>query len=546
VDKTIVAASKQVAWDTRGTWMSTTASSATSSGVNPYDAVPYQSDPFAQTHPRLLATIAALFNLPAAPVESCRVLELGCAGGGNIIPVAQDLPQSRFIGVDYSAIQIEQGLKDVAALKLPNIELRHASILDIDSSWGTFDYIICHGVYSWVPPAVQEKILDIAATLLSPDGIAYISYNTYPGWHMRGIVRDMMRYHALRFADPVRRVKQARLILDFVMKHSSGGQNTAYNRLLKQETEMLAKAPDHYILHEHLEEHCEAIYFHEFITAVRAKGLDYLGEARMGVMGPASFGPEAHKTLREIANDLVEVEQFMDFLRSRSFRETLVHRAGPNRSPKYQIHPERAWPLHVASSAKPVEGEPKDVKDAKPLAPEQVDLRPGQPVTFRSRTGVPVGTPTPLLKAALLCLGRLWPSSISFDELAKLARERLAGVEGIAPSDPQKDRMSLGEALLKVYTRSDTVEFYVSPPRFATEPGPRPLASAVARHLSTHSRIVTNHRHERALLRPAEVQVLQLLDGTNDASAIAAKLNLERQQVESAIKRIAGVALLTS
>src|SRR5690606_14283306 len=140
--------------------------------------------------------------------------------------------------------QIEDGQRTVEALGLTNIELRHASILDVDDSYGRFDYVICHGVFSWVPNEVQDKIFDICAALLNPQGVAYISYNTYPGWHMRGMIRDMMRYHAERFTTPKIRTRQARALLDFLAQ-SVRDQESAYTRLLKQELQTLRNQADH-------------------------------------------------------------------------------------------------------------------------------------------------------------------------------------------------------------------------------------------------------------------------------------------------------------
>ncbi len=160
-----------------------------------YDVVPYFSAPFQATHPDRLATVATLFGLKPAPAERSRVLELGCAGGGNLIPMAVALPGSQFLGIDQSSRQVDQGQEIIAGLGLKNIALRVASLLDIDESYGTFDYIICHGVYSWVRENVQDKILEICATRLAPTGVAYVSYNTLPGWHMQGMIRDMMCYH---------------------------------------------------------------------------------------------------------------------------------------------------------------------------------------------------------------------------------------------------------------------------------------------------------------------------------------------------------------
>ncbi|MFN2536517.1 MAG: methyltransferase domain-containing protein, partial [Mycobacteriales bacterium] len=158
------------------------------SGVEPvvptstYDDVPYGVATHAATHPGRLAAIATLFGAGPPAVESARVLELGCALGGNIIPMAVAYPGSSYLGIDLSGRQIADGQRTVAQLGLTNIELRHASITDVDDSDGQFDYVICHGVYSWVPPEVQDKILDICARNLAAGGVAVVSYNTYPGW----------------------------------------------------------------------------------------------------------------------------------------------------------------------------------------------------------------------------------------------------------------------------------------------------------------------------------------------------------------------------
>ena len=154
-----------------------------------YDRVPYDSKPFPQTHPDRLATMASLFGLKPPLVDTAQVLELGLAGGGNLIPMAVALPDSHFVGIDLSPRQVDEGVRVVERLGLTNIELRAQDILDLGEDLGVFDYILCHGVYSWVPASVQEKILEIHARHLAPGGIGYISYNAYPGWHLRGVVR---------------------------------------------------------------------------------------------------------------------------------------------------------------------------------------------------------------------------------------------------------------------------------------------------------------------------------------------------------------------
>ena len=175
-----------------------------------YDEFPYLSFPFPQSHPDRLATIGWLFGMQPAPIDRCRVLEVGCASGGNLIPMAASLPGSEFVGIDFSPVHIERGVADIEALGLSNIRLLAMDIMDFSEAHGTFDYIIAHGVYSWVPNAVQERLLAICARQLQPAGIAYVSYNTLPGWRMRSVVRDAMTYHTRGIAEPGKRVAQAR------------------------------------------------------------------------------------------------------------------------------------------------------------------------------------------------------------------------------------------------------------------------------------------------------------------------------------------------
>ena len=175
-----------------------------------YDDFPYQTLPFAQTHPDRLATLAWLFGLEPTPIERCRVLELGCSSGGNLIPMAVTLPHSEFIGIDFSAVEIRQGAADVAASSLANVRLLQMDLRDFGDAFGSFDYVVAHGLYSWAPNEVQEKVLEICARQLGAKGVAYISYNTLPGWRLGAAVRDAMRYHTRQFTDPKIRVQQAR------------------------------------------------------------------------------------------------------------------------------------------------------------------------------------------------------------------------------------------------------------------------------------------------------------------------------------------------
>ncbi|MEA2463425.1 MAG: hypothetical protein QOJ98_1172, partial [Acidobacteriota bacterium] len=188
-----------------------------------YDRVPYLGGSHHHTHPDHLATLALLNGLEPAPPQRCRVLELGCADGGNVIAFAHELPESTFVGIDLSPRQIERGLEEVHALGLKNVELRAMSIMDVDASFGAFDYILCHGVYSWVAEPVQEKILAICGALLAPRGVAYISYNTFPGWHLRRMLREMLLHHTRNVEEPEEKVARSFELVQFLVEAAGEG-----------------------------------------------------------------------------------------------------------------------------------------------------------------------------------------------------------------------------------------------------------------------------------------------------------------------------------
>src|ERR1041385_112988 len=129
-----------------------------------------------------------------APVAACRVLEIGCGDGGNLIPMAYFLPECRLVGIDLAGAAIADGNRVVKDLKLRNIELREDDLRDLPQDAGEFDYIIAHGLHSWIPVDVRDRLMELGRSLLAPQGIVFLSYNTWPGSHTRQILREMMLY----------------------------------------------------------------------------------------------------------------------------------------------------------------------------------------------------------------------------------------------------------------------------------------------------------------------------------------------------------------
>jgi methyltransferase-like protein/SAM-dependent methyltransferase len=471
--------------------------------VNSYDEVPYESQPFPQSHPDRLATIARLFGMSPPAIDHCHVLELGCAGGGNLIPMAFQLPGSEFVGIDYSRRHVQTAQEVIRDLDLKNIRVEHGSILDVDATWGAFDYIICHGVYSWVTEDVQDKILSICAENLREQGVAYISYNTYPGWHMREMIRRMMIYHTDRFTDPVRKIQQARALIDFLAR-SVPTKDNAYGLLLKSELEIIKKSRDYYLFHDHLEEHNAPVYFSQFAENMARYPLQYLGEADFHVMLSSGFSEEAKETLKRIAPDMIKAEQYMDFLRNRHFRQTLICRK--NVSLKRNLIPEGLKDMLIAANVRP-EHTP-------------VDLSPGIRETFHSQRKSTLQTDHPLTKAAFVVMKEHWPQALGMEALFRKVLEKLAIVNPTADMDTEENRNMLRKDLLQAYT-INMVELHTHQPDFQRGIPQSPKLSPLATYQIAKGRPAVNQRHETVRVDTLAQKLAPYLDGSRNRGQLS-------------------------
>ncbi len=472
-----------------------------------YDEVPYPTTSHVFTHPDNLATAATLLGLKPVPVTHCRVLELGCAGGGNLIPLALSLPHSEFVGIDASAVQIAEAQAAQSALGLANISFQHLDILKVTPDFGQFDYIIVHGIFSWVPTAVRDKILEICYQNLTPQGVAYVSYNTYPGWHMLGTIREMMLYRTRQTTEPRSKIAKAREVLKFMTDSLTAASELSNSKLVKayagflqSESEHITTSTDSYVYHEELEAVNDPMYFHEFAAWADRHHLQYLCEANFSDVFLNDFPPEVMNDLLKMAHDLVDLEQYMDFLRNRTFRKTLlVHQ---QQSIVRRLRPEMVQQLYAATNARSASASP----NVRSISVEE----------FTNPEGLKFATDHPVTKAALVYLESVWPQAIPFAELLDRAYEGL-GQGAVATNVRAQDAQLLAANLLKGFAYSGRlIELHTYAPQFATQPSECPVASPWARYQAQTGPELTNLCHTRVELRGIAQYLLSHLDGTHN------------------------------
>lgn len=474
-----------------------------------YDAVLYPSGVYPQTHPSRLAATAILLGMNPPPVSNCRVLELGCGDGLNLIALAFELPRSQFVGIDLAALPLERGRELAREVGIGNLDLRQLDVAQASDVLGRFDYIIAHGLYSWVPAEVRERLLALCGTLLAEEGVAYVSYNAYPGNHTRDLVRRMMRYHVHAVTDPAERVNQARALLSFLVECNPVSASDAYRQVLKAELDRVAKYRDAAFYHDDLSSINQAFYFHEFVAEAARHGLQYLAEAQTLELPDRSFPPGVQEKLAGLKRaNLIAWEQYTDFVRGRSFRQTLLCRQEV--SLDRDMKPGRLRELFVASPARAASPNP--------------DLSTGTMVDFSGPNAVVLAADHPLTKAALLTLGRTWPRYFSFRELLDEVCAQLGHTS--APGAPEFE--SVAKALEEVLVRAHETSFAelrTLAPEFVTGVSERPAASKLARCQLRHGQTVATRQHTLIKVEDALGRhLIGLLDGARDRAALLREL----------------------
>ena len=306
-----------------------------------YSELGYKSMPFPYTTPATLEAYAALVGISAPNPKNARVLELGATYGGNIISQALFYPDATFVGIELSQEQVEKGNEVIANAGLTNVSLIQSDIASIGSEIGTFDYIIAHGVYSWVDDGVKDALLRLIDEHLAEDGIAYVSYNTYPGWHTMEEVRQLMMFSN---RDKTQFNHKEKVLHGKTIGSIVGSQILKYDNLKERNSKFLGalrsvmQKDEYYVGHDHLEPNNDPVYFYQFNDHLGAHNLAYLCDADLTLSMVRSFDADIADTLDKLAlNDHVAQEQYLDFMLDTTFRKSIICKAKHAESVTYDM-----------------------------------------------------------------------------------------------------------------------------------------------------------------------------------------------------------------
>jgi len=470
-----------------------------------YDELPYESYVYKTTHPDHLYVVGKLFGMNPPDFATARVLELGCASGGNLFPYAVRYPKAKCVGIDLSIEEINEGNRIRKEMGLKNAELMQKNIMEIGKDFGTFDYIICHGVFSWVPDEVRDRILVLCRDNLSKNGMAFISYNAYPGWHFTGAVRNIMKYHADLFKTPQEKVMQVRALLNFLSDNMPPG-NAAVKQVIDAERETFAKVNDTYIYHDHLSGINSPYYLHEFADLLARHDLQYVGDANVNTMYIKNMGEAVSRQLSKIP-DIVRQEQYMDFLSNRRFRMSIVtHKdVALNRN----VDPARIMDFHLTAKYRPETKDPDITKE----------------INFKkAEGGGHFKTTEPPASAFFMALFETGKMPVSVDDLVKQTLKKLK--EKGQKEDEQKVRAIILQMGIE-FSFSGLIELHASSVSAVRSVSKKPVAYPIARQEAKdrpERRHLTSAYHETANTDRFVNRLLPLCDGKHDVRAMAKEM----------------------
>lgn len=485
----------------------------------PADAVAYPGYAYLQTHPDHVAALARLCGLSPAPLDTCRVLEVGCGDGANLIPMAMALPRASFRGFDIAASPIQRGQAAVRELGIANIQLEQLDICEAPDRLGEFDYLIAHGFYSWVPPSARDKLMAICRASLAPHGVAFISYNTLPGGHIRRMIREMMLFHIERAPDPQKKIAQARALLGFLSDLAAGEDE--YQLVLKKELERVQKYPPGYLYHDDLATFCDPFYLYEFVNHAAEHGLQFVGDLNSSFVHVGGVDSQSAQSLSELEADPILREQYLDFACCRRFRQSLLcHQGLPV---AYQLDARRLEGLLVSSSATTVS--------------DPVNLDPDVEEVFQGARNASLKTSHPVMKAAMVALRSVWPERLSLDQLRDAVAVRIGASPDSIPSRLLYESIAAGFTF-----RVLDLHFY--PLRVTRQPGDHPSASPLARWQAKQGVVLTNLLHQPVKVEGDGLRLLSMLDGRRSRVELAAELQASPAEIDEALKHLASLALL--
>lgn len=456
-----------------------------------YEQISYPHYVHPLTDPARLAALGRILGLNVAKPDAARVLDIGCGSGTNLLAMAERMPGSQFVGIDFAAPEIESARALAAEAGLENVKFEQADLLTWELGDEKYDYIIAYGLFSWVPDEVKDRLFQACHECLAPDGMACISYMTYPGCKQPEAFRDLLRLRTESCDSPAEKVATSHQVLDFLERAYDQLPNQAHSNHMREQVRQICRKEPHFLLLDDLGVERDPCYLMQFANWAAEHHLRYVGESEFHMMFLENLPPDSARELAAMELDRLETEQMLDFVVNRSFRCSLLVR-------------------NEATQTKGLNAKALDELCFRPaLVPDGIPELNPEEGRFRTKWGTCVTLRSEPLVAFSRALatrpGTFTPFPDVLSVAQKLANRTFTDVEVSL----------LREDLLSLFVRR---QLDISALAFAPtcvmplRPKLTPLNRAAARRRS----IVVTAAHEASRINSKEQTFCELLDGTHD------------------------------
>ena len=465
-----------------------------------YNAVSYQGVVVPNSSSGHLSLCSLWRHGPRSLTQKFVLTELGCGDGTNLLPLAFYNPESTFIGIDNSAAQIHRAQESGRCLSLENIHFVQEDVRTLEhADFRSSDYIITHGLYSWVPEEAREGILSFCLKNLTPFGLAYISYNAQPGWSMRSLVREtLMRARSVREAAVEHKAARAIEVATQLLEDLPS-RDFAFGALFAEELARVRNGNPGYVFHEYLAEINEGFWLRDFVAHAQRHGLDYVADAQdfrwEGQVPQALLSSLSKRKL-----DPIEQEEMTDLLCHRYFRASILCRSDAPR--QSMTHREILETAFIATSL---------CAESDPF-----DLTEGVVETFCREHGPEITLDVSITKAAIVLLANQWPQGMRFESLWQPASQFLIS-HGCAVNSGAREQLL--EELILLY-ETGQLDLRLDEPNYRRNIPEYPRAHALARFEAQHREALTTPFHLSVPFEPETLQFVQELDGSRSTKEL--------------------------